>query len=323
MNEMLDAPVIRATYYIHDHPGNTRVNYYYSCSGDNEGYILESVLNYYPYGKILEEYIPFGPSEKYLTTHHERDLESGLDYRGARMYDSDVGRFLSLDPLAMEFPAWSDYNYVLGNPVMFIDPDGRAPEPPRETIIAIRVYENIEVQTDELSWNFRQGIHFKTRTEQKEIGYLDLTLKLRDKTTDSGTDFTEVSATIGRKEEIKGNFSVDVNMEVGEVSEDKNMESTSQDIGLNFSISENGDSGFTLTVGGANKSGTRSGGLELTDTKSSTNKKGSFKLYSIESTKNGISVLQSGENEITTNNGKYTIQVTDLNFVQDIENKDK
>ncbi|MEM6965152.1 MAG: RHS repeat-associated core domain-containing protein, partial [Bacteroidota bacterium] len=130
---MIDAPVVQATYYIHDHLGNTRVNYYYNCSGDHEGYILESVLNYYPYGKILEEYYSFGPSEKYLTTHHERDLESGLDYRGARMYDSDVGRFLSLDPLAMEFPGWSDYNYVLGNPVMFIDPDGRAPTDPPTT----------------------------------------------------------------------------------------------------------------------------------------------------------------------------------------------
>ena len=45
-----------------------------------------------------------------------------------RDYDSDVARFLSLDPLAAEFPAWSDYNYVLGNPVMFIDPDGKAPK---------------------------------------------------------------------------------------------------------------------------------------------------------------------------------------------------
>lgn len=44
--------------------------------------------------------------------------------RGARFYDSEVVRFLSLDPAAMEYPSLSDYNYVAGNPVMFIDPDG-------------------------------------------------------------------------------------------------------------------------------------------------------------------------------------------------------
>jgi len=54
-------------------------------------------------------------------------VESGFDYRGARFYDGDIVRFNSLDPLAMEFPSWSDYNYVLGNPVMLTDPDGRCP----------------------------------------------------------------------------------------------------------------------------------------------------------------------------------------------------
>jgi hypothetical protein len=32
---------------------------------------------------------------------------------------------LSLDPKAVDYPNWSDYNYVLSNPVIFIDPDGR------------------------------------------------------------------------------------------------------------------------------------------------------------------------------------------------------
>ena len=63
-----------------------------------------------------------------MTTQHERDKETGLDYRGARFYDSDIARFLSLDPLAKQFPAWSAYNYVMGNPISLIDPTGRSPE---------------------------------------------------------------------------------------------------------------------------------------------------------------------------------------------------
>ena len=39
-----------------------------------------------------------------------------------------MARFLSLDPLAAEFAEWSAYNYVLGNLVMLVDPDGKAPD---------------------------------------------------------------------------------------------------------------------------------------------------------------------------------------------------
>ena len=77
-------------------------------------------------GKVLREY-DNGTGDKYLTTQHERDQETGLDYRGARYYDSDVARFLSIDPWANKYPAWSTYNYVIGNPVKFVDPTGKGP----------------------------------------------------------------------------------------------------------------------------------------------------------------------------------------------------
>jgi hypothetical protein len=35
-------------------------------------------------------------------------------------------RWLSVDPLAEEFPSWSPYNFVYNNPLRYVDPDGRA-----------------------------------------------------------------------------------------------------------------------------------------------------------------------------------------------------
>ena len=124
--ELESPPIPNLFFYLYDHLGNTRVVYstMFDCGGDIT-YSSQSMIDYFPYGKIFREKTTV--AEKYLTTQHERDVETGLDYRGARFYDSDIGRFLSLDPLAAEFPAWSPYNYVLGNPMRFIDKDGRNP----------------------------------------------------------------------------------------------------------------------------------------------------------------------------------------------------
>ena len=83
------------------------------------------VFDYYPYGKMLREFQD-NVSEKYLTTHNQRDEETTLDYRYARFYDSDLGRFLSIDPMAADYASWSGYNYVVGNPIAFVDPTGNS-----------------------------------------------------------------------------------------------------------------------------------------------------------------------------------------------------
>jgi RHS repeat-associated protein len=64
---------------------------------------------------------------RYQYNGKELNTDFGLnlyDY-GARWYDSAIARWTSVDPLAEQYYAYSSYNYVLNNPVMFIDPDGR------------------------------------------------------------------------------------------------------------------------------------------------------------------------------------------------------
>ena len=48
----------------------------------NSSFTLEQVVDYYPYGKILRQYINANGPERYMTTQHERDQETELDYRG-------------------------------------------------------------------------------------------------------------------------------------------------------------------------------------------------------------------------------------------------
>jgi RHS repeat-associated protein len=72
-----------------------------------------------------------------LSTYHfsgkERDSESGLDNFGARYNSSQMGRFMSADPLVSAGgdlgdpsnpQSWNAYSYVRNNPLSNVDPDG-------------------------------------------------------------------------------------------------------------------------------------------------------------------------------------------------------
>jgi RHS repeat-associated protein len=116
-------------FFVKDHLGNVRVAY--SASINDTTCLVRhrvlAVMDYSPYGGILRSWFSSVP-ERWQSTGHERDLESGWDMRGARMYDAAYGRFLSRDPLAGAFPSWSPYNYVLGNPVRLTDLSGMGPD---------------------------------------------------------------------------------------------------------------------------------------------------------------------------------------------------
>jgi RHS repeat-associated protein len=70
-----------------------------------------------------------GDSSEHHFTGKERDAESGLDYFGARMYGSSMGRFISPDDPFMgqdekDPQSWNMYSYVRNNPLINVDPDG-------------------------------------------------------------------------------------------------------------------------------------------------------------------------------------------------------
>ncbi|MCB0490486.1 MAG: RHS repeat-associated core domain-containing protein [Cyclobacteriaceae bacterium] len=85
---------------------------------------VDSWTDYYPFGKQSRGSSSVSaPKEKF--TGKERDAESGLDYFGARYYNSEVARWLAVDPMGKKYPSVSPYNYVLNNPVNAYDPDGK------------------------------------------------------------------------------------------------------------------------------------------------------------------------------------------------------
>ena len=65
------------------------------------------------------------PDSRYEFTCKERDYQTtGLDYFGARYYDSWRGQWTQVDPMEDKYPGWSSYNYVLDNPIRLVDPTG-------------------------------------------------------------------------------------------------------------------------------------------------------------------------------------------------------
>nr|MBA3986180.1 hypothetical protein [Flavobacteriales bacterium] len=68
-------------------------------------------------------------------TYHVENPPLKVVYRAEESDKNTAQRFLSVDPLAHEFPHQSPYAAMNNNPIYFIDPDGRAAVPPDDHYI--------------------------------------------------------------------------------------------------------------------------------------------------------------------------------------------
>ena len=106
-------------YFISDHLGSTRL------VANSAGTVLEQ-NDYMPYGERHSNSVLATSSNPYLYNGKESQKDFGINYidSEARFQRLD-GAFNSMDPKAEEFYWVSPYVYCNGNPIMFVDSDGK------------------------------------------------------------------------------------------------------------------------------------------------------------------------------------------------------
>jgi RHS repeat-associated protein len=130
------------TYELSNHLGNVLSTISDKKIGVNDGnggidhYIAEvlSQNDYYPFGMQMpgRKYAANG-SYRYGFNGKENDNEvkgegNQQDY-GMRIYDPRLGKFLSVDPIARQYPRYSPYHFAGNNPIRNLDLDGLEPSP--------------------------------------------------------------------------------------------------------------------------------------------------------------------------------------------------
>lgn len=117
----------RYIYRYKDHLGNTRLSYARNTQ-TNTLEILDK-NDYYPFG--MNHLNPdadsfFGQGSYKNHKYNGKELqETGMYDYGWRMYMPDIGRWNAMDQLSESYMSHSPYGYVMNNPVMMTDPDGR------------------------------------------------------------------------------------------------------------------------------------------------------------------------------------------------------
>ncbi len=101
----------------------------YKCQQDS-GSVVER-NDYYPLGMRTATGNSYPQLTANLYKYNGKEVQTvgslGLTDYGARMYDDFTGRWFVPDPLAEKYASMSPYMYCEGNPIMYIDTDGRFP----------------------------------------------------------------------------------------------------------------------------------------------------------------------------------------------------
>lgn len=168
---------------------------------DHQAQII-SYEEYYPYGCTSYQAVRIQTEtpKRYRYTGKEGDEETGLAYYGARYYASWLNRWLTCDPQASKHPNASSYEFCLGNPIKFLDPDGEDVVPV-DAVANKRLNESkvntFAIETSDGTTNADYQV-IGNRINYVVIGQFD-ELKIQGK---SGTAFVKGYSYTGTAEEL-------------------------------------------------------------------------------------------------------------------------
>jgi RHS repeat-associated protein len=117
-------------YELNDHLGNVSVTLSdYGVSS------VRSAVNYYPFGMMARSYnsgeMRYGYNGKEIDNEGAGGGGATYDY-GFRIYNPNIAKFLSVDPLSYSYPWYTPYQFAGNDPINFIDLDGKEKASPEE-----------------------------------------------------------------------------------------------------------------------------------------------------------------------------------------------
>lgn len=151
---------VQPEYHVNDYLCSVRV------VTDADGEVLER-NDYSGFGKRLASSAvtpAAGSANRYRFSGKEEQSFAGVPWQdfGARMYDPDLARWTTPDPLAEKYPGISPYVYCNDNPVNFVDQDGKAIDLIADVVsIGCGIYnlaQNIKAGNTKAAWGDVAGI---------------------------------------------------------------------------------------------------------------------------------------------------------------------
>ena len=142
-------------FFLRDHLGSVRAVV-------SETGAVQQMNHYFPYGDLFPNTSNDDSGNRYKYTGKESGDEIGLYDFSARFLHTRFGRFTTIDPLAEKYSGISPYAYCNGNPVNFVDPDGRFYGDP---------VKNPEIRRNRASNLYGEGVRYSNGAFRNHQGF--------------------------------------------------------------------------------------------------------------------------------------------------------